>query len=364
MRWAERSRRAFVERPGHGIFGIVQGGVHPDLRLRSATRLVEIGFDGYAIGGLAIGEGQATTFAMSRRDGAGVAGGPAALSDGGRQARRPRRRGQARHRHVRLRPADPLGPHRPGLHPGRRAQSAQRPPCRRPGAARPGMPLPGLHRLQPRLSASSRRSGEILASMLLTEHNLHYYADLMAAMREPIAIGELGDFVRRFRQGAASQPRARRSNDRKARAYPRLGRPTQLPASPDEAVLETVPNPHPGHPLSRALHLPRIHLAVPGDRPARFRPFRHRLRAGGGDRREQVAEALSRLVPQSRRLSRGLHAGDRPSAGRRAQTALAAHRRLLVSARRHPDRRVLSDRRPPTGLWLPDHGVAPYRGRG
>ena len=64
MRWAERSRRAFVERPGHGMFGIVQGGVHPDLRLRSAARLIEIGFDGYAIGGLAIGEGQTTTFAV------------------------------------------------------------------------------------------------------------------------------------------------------------------------------------------------------------------------------------------------------------------------------------------------------------
>ena len=64
MRWAERSRRAFAPRPRHGIFGIVQGGVHPDLRQRSAARLVEIGFDGYAIGGLAIGEGQDTTFAM------------------------------------------------------------------------------------------------------------------------------------------------------------------------------------------------------------------------------------------------------------------------------------------------------------
>src|SRR5258708_23695884 len=51
LRWAERSRAAFTTRPGHGIFGIVQGGVHPDLRQRSAARLVEIGFDGYAIGG-------------------------------------------------------------------------------------------------------------------------------------------------------------------------------------------------------------------------------------------------------------------------------------------------------------------------
>ncbi|MGE5271152.1 MAG: tRNA guanosine(34) transglycosylase Tgt, partial [Thiohalocapsa sp.] len=64
MRWAERSRVAFVERPGHGIFGIVQGGVHADLREASARRLVAIGFDGYAIGGLAIGEGQRATFAM------------------------------------------------------------------------------------------------------------------------------------------------------------------------------------------------------------------------------------------------------------------------------------------------------------
>src|SRR5215470_17269420 len=40
MRWAERSRRAFVERPGHGVFGIVQGGVHPELRLRSAGKLI------------------------------------------------------------------------------------------------------------------------------------------------------------------------------------------------------------------------------------------------------------------------------------------------------------------------------------
>src|SRR5436309_1923957 len=64
MRWAEHSRAAFVPRPGHGIFGIVQGGVHADLRQRSAERLTRIGFDGYAVGGLAIGEGQETTFAM------------------------------------------------------------------------------------------------------------------------------------------------------------------------------------------------------------------------------------------------------------------------------------------------------------
>ena len=120
MRWAERSRRAFVERPGHGVFGIVQGGVHPDLRLRSAARLIEIGFDGYAVGGLGDRRGAGDDLRGARRDRAGTAGGPAALSDGCRQAGRSRRRGVARHRHVRLRAC-------------RRARAAPRRPSR--GAA-------------------------------------------------------------------------------------------------------------------------------------------------------------------------------------------------------------------------------------
>ena len=62
MRWAERSRAAFVERPGYGLFGINQGSVFPDLRVESAERLTSIGFDGYAVGGLAVGEGQEAMF--------------------------------------------------------------------------------------------------------------------------------------------------------------------------------------------------------------------------------------------------------------------------------------------------------------
>jgi queuine tRNA-ribosyltransferase len=62
MQWAERSRESFVRRPGYGLFGIVQGGIYPDLRAESAAALRGIGFDGYAIGGLAVGEGQATMF--------------------------------------------------------------------------------------------------------------------------------------------------------------------------------------------------------------------------------------------------------------------------------------------------------------
>ncbi|MGD9639078.1 MAG: tRNA guanosine(34) transglycosylase Tgt [Alphaproteobacteria bacterium] len=62
MRWARRSREAFWEREGYGIFGIIQGSVFPDLREESVKKLVEIGFNGYAIGGLAVGEGQELMF--------------------------------------------------------------------------------------------------------------------------------------------------------------------------------------------------------------------------------------------------------------------------------------------------------------
>jgi queuine tRNA-ribosyltransferase len=62
MDWAQRSKDAFVARPGYGLFGIVQGSVYPDLRAQSAAALTAIGFEGYAIGGLAVGEGQAEMF--------------------------------------------------------------------------------------------------------------------------------------------------------------------------------------------------------------------------------------------------------------------------------------------------------------
>ncbi len=60
MRWAKRSRNAFIDRDGYGIFGIVQGATFKDLRLESVDALVNIGFDGYAVGGLAVGEPQST----------------------------------------------------------------------------------------------------------------------------------------------------------------------------------------------------------------------------------------------------------------------------------------------------------------
>ncbi|MGE0260082.1 MAG: tRNA guanosine transglycosylase, partial [Alphaproteobacteria bacterium] len=195
MRWAGRSRSAFVPRPGHGIFGIVQGGVHPDLRTRSAVRLVEIGFDGYAIGGLAIGEGQATTFAMVEatvpylpedrpRYLMGV-GKPADIVGAVKRGvdmfdcvlpTRSGRTGQAFTRTGTL-----------NLRNARHADdpAALDPLCRCPACT--GFSRAYLHHLT--------KAGEILGSMLLTQHNLTYYADLMTELRAAIRAGRLAEFA-------------------------------------------------------------------------------------------------------------------------------------------------------------------------
>ena len=62
MRWAQRSRDAFGDRPGYALFGIQQGSTFKDMRAESADKLTNIGFDGYAVGGLAVGEGQDLMF--------------------------------------------------------------------------------------------------------------------------------------------------------------------------------------------------------------------------------------------------------------------------------------------------------------
>jgi len=62
MYWAERSKKAFGENPHKGIFGIIQGGLFEDLRIKSLEQLINIDFDGYAVGGLAVGESQNEMF--------------------------------------------------------------------------------------------------------------------------------------------------------------------------------------------------------------------------------------------------------------------------------------------------------------
>ena len=148
MRWAERCRRRLqASGPATACSASCRAASIPSCAQQSAAALTEIGFDGYAIGGLAVGEGQDAMFDDARRDRAGAARERAALSDGRRQAGRPRRRGAARHRHVRLRAADALRPHRAGLHAARHGQPAQRAPHRRPAPARRRLRLPGLPRI-------------------------------------------------------------------------------------------------------------------------------------------------------------------------------------------------------------------------
>jgi len=203
LRWAERSKAAYRARPGHALFGIVQGGVDPALRQRSAAGLREVGFDGYAIGGLAVGEGQdamlATLAATVPRLPAerprylmGV-GKPddlvAAVARGvdmfdcvlptrsGRTAQAFTGRGTVNLRNARH--ADdprPLDEH-----------------CDCPACAAYGRAY--LHHLI--------RAGEILGAMLLTWHNLRYYQRLMTGLREAINAGTLADFAAAFAEDRA-----------------------------------------------------------------------------------------------------------------------------------------------------------------
>ncbi len=201
MRWAGLCLDAFVQREGYALFGIVQGGTYADLRARSAEALRAIGFDGYAIGGLAVGEGQASMFAtldatvrLLPEDrprylmGVGtpddLLGGVARGVDmfdcvmptrAGRTGRAYTSRGVLNMRNA-CHAAD-AGPIDPA--------------CACPACARHARGY--LHHLF--------RAGEMLGPMLLTWHNLTYYQVLMRGMRAAIAGGSLGEFTAEVRQG-------------------------------------------------------------------------------------------------------------------------------------------------------------------
>ena len=198
MRWAQRSRDAFGDRPGHALFGIMQGGVTRDLREESATKLKEIGFDGYAVGGLAVGEGQEAMFSvLDYAPGFLPADKPRYLmgvgkpddivgavergidmmdcvlpSRSGRTGQAWTRRGQINIKNAR---------HQDDPRPLDEACSC--PACRNYSRAY-------LHHVF--------KAQEMISGMLLTWHNLHYYQDLMAGLRDAIAAGRLSDFVAAF----------------------------------------------------------------------------------------------------------------------------------------------------------------------
>ncbi|HPD91166.1 MAG: tRNA guanosine(34) transglycosylase Tgt [Rhodobacter sp.] len=198
MRWAQRSRDAFGDRPGHALFGIMQGGVTPELRAESAEALVKIGFDGYAVGGLAVGEGQAAMFGvLDYAPGQLPADKPRYLMGVGK-------------------PDDIVGAVERGIDmmdcvlPSRSGRTGQ-------GWTRRGAVnlKNARHRDDPRpLDADCTcpacrnyaraylhhvvRADEIIGSMLLTWHNLHYFQTLMQGLRDAIRDHRLAAFVAEF----------------------------------------------------------------------------------------------------------------------------------------------------------------------
>ena len=195
MRWAARCKAAYTPTAGRGLFGIVQGGVYEDLRAASVAAVCEIGFDGYAIGGLAVGEGQDEMFRIVETTALGLpedrprylmgVGKPDDIV--GAVARgidmfdcvlptRSGRTGQAfTHRGaVNLRNARHADDPRP------LDETCACPACQSYSRAY-------LHHLF--------KAKEILGSMLLTAHNLTYYQQLTAALRNAIGNAQLQDFV-------------------------------------------------------------------------------------------------------------------------------------------------------------------------
>jgi len=200
MRWARRSRQAFdsLENP-EVLFGIQQGGLDEGLRKASAEALTDIGFDGYAVGGLAVGEGQSAMFAcLDFAAGQLPADAPRYLMGVGK-------------------PDDIVGAVERGIdmfdcvlptRSGRTGQAFTRdgpinlrnarfgedegpldPDCACPVCATWSRAY--LHHLV--------RAGEILGAMLMTEHNLFFYQALMADLRAAIAESRLAAFAASFR---------------------------------------------------------------------------------------------------------------------------------------------------------------------
>jgi queuine tRNA-ribosyltransferase len=203
MRWAGRSKEAFVPRDGYGLFGIVQGGVFDDLRRESSAALVDIGFDGYAVGGLAVGEGQAemlrvldSTLPELPKDRPRYLMGVGKPHDLVEAVRRgidmfdcvlPTRSGRTSQAFTR-RGAINLRNARHSADPRPLDEACGCPTC-------DGFSRAYLQHLV--------KAGEMLGAMLLTWHNLHYYQELMAGLRAAIAAGNLGAFVAGFAETQA-----------------------------------------------------------------------------------------------------------------------------------------------------------------
>ena len=198
MRWAQRSRDAFIDRDGYGIFGIQQGSVYKDLREISAQALTKIGFDGYAIGGLAVGEGQDKMFEV-------LDYAPQMLPED-----------KPRYLMGVGRPDDIVGAVLRGVdmfdcvmptRSGRTSQAFTRfgtiniRNARHKEDPRPleeGCDCPLCRNYSRAYIHHLQKCNEVLAVMLLTWHNIAYYQRLMKGLREALANDTLSDFTQQF----------------------------------------------------------------------------------------------------------------------------------------------------------------------
>lgn len=194
MRWAQRSRDAF--RSEGALFGIQQGSMFEDLRAISSKKLTGIGFDGYAVGGLAVGEGQDAMFGvLDYAVDMLPADKPRYLMGVGK-------------------PDDIVGAVERGIDmfdcvlPTRSGRNGQAFTWDGPLNIRNARYAEDLAPLDPAspTSAWSKaylhhlvKSGEMLGAMLMTEHNLWFYQQVMAALRAAIAEGALHDWADAFR---------------------------------------------------------------------------------------------------------------------------------------------------------------------
>ncbi len=195
LRWAERSRKAFVEQPGRAVFGIVQGGASKPLRVESANALANMDFHGLAVGGLAVGEPQSVMLDMLK---ATLPHLPAEKPRYLMGVGTPDDIVRAVARGIDM--FDCVMPTRAGRHGlaytrfGRvNIRNARHAEDKRPldeqssCAAARDYSRAYLHHLV--------RAGEILGMMLLTQANVAYYQQLMADLRAAIAAGRLADFI-------------------------------------------------------------------------------------------------------------------------------------------------------------------------
>ena len=210
LRWGARCKSAFGERDTQALFGIVQGSVFEHLRKESAARLVETGFDGYAIGGLAVGEGLETMCAVLDYT---VPALPHARPHYLMGVGKPIDLVEAVARGIDM--FDCVMPTRSGRH-GQAWTDYGPVNLKRAEFAEDESPLdpeidcPASRDYSRAYIHHLVRAGEYLAAMLLSWHNIAYYERLMARMRTAIEAGEFDRFAIEFR-GRWAEGEARRS---------------------------------------------------------------------------------------------------------------------------------------------------------